>query len=432
MAKAITDDQYMAAVHNFFNQKLKQFQEAGGWDVINEKAQHCTYHRYLESGAEDCENTAKLIESLMLVLQAVKCEMQAEIERLEARQFERTNFAKMVEVIDSVTKNTENISESCTKNTNMDEKRIERMDKAIPPSSKSIINLEAQVSGLQIAANTSKNNRNSTFKQEQREPNETFAEKLCRPPATLSGSFTADRDENTLTFLEPVHVLSFQDTTMDDTVRNKDNLDQISDSLKEDVGLARVRDSPVVESEFTKQWIREVAFEQGQRKPTETLIEKLLYRPPTSLTGSFTVDQDEDSATFLEPVRILTLQDTITDDTRSRDSVDQRTDNFKKKDIELAHISEPPAMESELTKRWIREVAFRQEQDKDTATFYDPVRLLTSQNGAVNDTERGDDNPDQRTKRLKKCTGSVCTSQSLVMESELAKQWIREVDQEML
>lgn len=65
------------------------------------------FQRYLESGAEDCENTAKLIESLMLILQAVKCEMQAEVERLEARQFERTNFTKMVEVIDSVTKDVE-------------------------------------------------------------------------------------------------------------------------------------------------------------------------------------------------------------------------------------------------------------------------------------------------------------------------------------
>lgn len=51
-----------------------------------------------------------------------------------------------------------------------------------------------------------------------------------------------------------------------------------------------------------------------------------LYRPPTSLTGSFTVDQDEDTATFLEPVRILTLQDTTTDGTRSKGNVDQITD----------------------------------------------------------------------------------------------------------
>lgn len=40
----ITDDQYMNAIQKVFNEKLKQFQEAGGWDVINEKAQHCTYH----------------------------------------------------------------------------------------------------------------------------------------------------------------------------------------------------------------------------------------------------------------------------------------------------------------------------------------------------------------------------------------------------
>lgn len=61
----------------------------------------------MEAGAKDCENTAKLIESLMVTLEAVKCEIQAKVERLEARQFERTNFTKMVEVIDSVTRKIE-------------------------------------------------------------------------------------------------------------------------------------------------------------------------------------------------------------------------------------------------------------------------------------------------------------------------------------
>lgn len=61
----------------------------------------------MEVGTEDCENTAKLVESLMVTLKTVKREMQAEVERLEARQFERTNFTKMVEIIDSATKKTE-------------------------------------------------------------------------------------------------------------------------------------------------------------------------------------------------------------------------------------------------------------------------------------------------------------------------------------
>ncbi|VDO26270.1 unnamed protein product [Onchocerca flexuosa] len=118
----ISDDQYMTAIKKFISGKLKQFQEAGGWDVANEKAQHWTYHeclktvvcfivefRYLEAGIEDCENAAKLIESLMVTLETVKREMQAEIERLEARQFERTNFIKMIEIIDNATKRTESI-----------------------------------------------------------------------------------------------------------------------------------------------------------------------------------------------------------------------------------------------------------------------------------------------------------------------------------
>ncbi|CAG9536912.1 unnamed protein product [Cercopithifilaria johnstoni] len=437
MAKVITDEQYMDAIQKVFNEKLKQFQEAGGWDVINEKAQHCTYHRYLEAGAEDCENTAKLIESLMVTLDAVKREMQAEVERLEARQLERTNFTKMVEVIDSVTKNIGNISESCTKNTNIDDKQVEELDQVILLPSNSV-NLEAQVSGLQITASTSRSNQSSIFKQAQKKPNKTLIEKLCRPPTSKTGSFTVNQDEDTVKFLDPVR-LTFHDTTTGDSVRSRDGLDQITDNLKkEDVGSVRKSESPVMESELAKQWIREVTFKQTQRKPTEIFVEKL-YRPPASLTGSFTMDQDEDTVTFLEPVRVLTFQDTTMDDTViGKNNLDQITDNLKKRDVEPARISEPPVMESELAKGWIREIALKQssftvDQEKDTVMFLEPMRVLTSQDTKMDDTVRGEDDLDQITKNLKKeDVGSVRISESPVMESELAKQWIREVVRKML
>ncbi|EJW84633.1 hypothetical protein WUBG_04459 [Wuchereria bancrofti] len=256
----ITDNQYMDAIQKFFNEKLKQFQEVGGWDVVNEKAQRCTYNRYLEAGTEDCENTARLIESLMITLKTMKCEMQAEVERLEARQFERTSFTKMVETINSATKKTENISESCTNNTKMDDKLIGRVDPVIPFPSISIVNLKAPTSGLQLIASTSRSDQSSAFKQAQGKPTRTLVEKLCRPPASLTGSFTVDEDEDTVTFLEPVRVLTFQDTTMDDNVRGKDNVDQITNSLKEEtVGPVRISEPPVLKSELAKQWIREVA-----------------------------------------------------------------------------------------------------------------------------------------------------------------------------
>ncbi|KAL3989589.1 hypothetical protein ACH3XW_28285 [Acanthocheilonema viteae] len=432
MVKMITDNQYIVVIQKIFNEKLKQFEEAGGWDVINEKAQHCTYHRYLEAGIEDCKNTAELIESFIVILEGMKCELQAQVEHLEARQFERTNFIKMVEVIGNVTKKTQNISESCMKITNMDCKQIERVDQVTFHSSNPIVNLEAQVSGLQITANTSSSNQSSTFKQAQRKPNKTLVEKLCRPPASLTGSFTIDQDDDTITFLEPVRALTLQDTTMDDTVKDKDNMEQITDSLKKDVELAHISEPPAVESELAKQWIREVAFKQAQRKPTETFIEKSC-RPLASLTGSFTVDQDEDTETFLEPMRALTFQDTTMDDiVKGKDNMDQITDNFKKKDAGPVRISEPPVMESELAKQWIREVAFKQDQDKNTVTFLEPVRVLTSRDKTMDDIVRGKGNMDQITKGLKKDVGpSVHTSESPIMESELAKQWIREVAQKM-
>ncbi|VBB29748.1 unnamed protein product [Acanthocheilonema viteae] len=349
--------------------------------------------RYLEAGIEDCKNTAELIESFIVILEGMKCELQAQVEHLEARQFERTNFIKMVEVIGNVTKKTQR---------------------------------------LQITANTSSSNQSSTFKQAQRKPNKTLVEKLCRPPASLTGSFTIDQDDDTITFLEPVRALTLQDTTMDDTVKDKDNMEQITDSLKKDVELAHISEPPAVESELAKQWIREVAFKQAQRKPTETFIEKSC-RPLASLTGSFTVDQDEDTETFLEPMRALTFQDTTMDDiVKGKDNMDQITDNFKKKDAGPVRISEPPVMESELAKQWIREVAFKQDQDKNTVTFLEPVRVLTSRDKTMDDIVRGKGNMDQITKGLKKDVGpSVHTSESPIMESELAKQWIREVAQKM-
>ncbi|EFO25482.1 hypothetical protein LOAG_02995 [Loa loa] len=260
MAKVITDDQYMDAIQKFFNKKLKQFQEAGGWDVVNEKAQHCTYNRYLDIGTEDCENTAKLIESLMVTLKTMRREMHAEVERLEARQLEHANFTKMVEITDNVTKKTESISESCTKNTNVDDELIEGVDQVVSHSSIPVVNLEAPASGLQISASTSRSNQKSTFKQAQRETIKIFVEKLYRPPASLTGSFTVDQDEETVTFLEPMHVLTFEDTTVDGIVRSKDNLDQITNSSKKgSIEPVRISEPPVMKSELAKQWIREVA-----------------------------------------------------------------------------------------------------------------------------------------------------------------------------
>ncbi|OZC10856.1 hypothetical protein X798_02000 [Onchocerca flexuosa] len=256
----ISDDQYMTAIKKFISGKLKQFQEAGGWDVANEKAQHWTYHRYLEAGIEDCENAAKLIESLMVTLETVKREMQAEIERLEARQFERTNFIKMIEIIDNATKRTENICESSTKNTIMDNELVEKMDKVLSLSSTSILNLEAPTSELQIIANTSRGNQDSAFIRAQKKPIKNLVEKLYRPQTSLTGSFTVDQDEDTVTLLEPVRILTFQDTTMDDTVGTKDNLDRIiNSSKKENVAAVHISEPPVLKSELAKQWIREVA-----------------------------------------------------------------------------------------------------------------------------------------------------------------------------
>ncbi|VDO31814.1 unnamed protein product [Brugia timori] len=260
LVKMMTDNQYMDAAQKFFNAKLKQFKESGGWDVVSEKAQRCTYNRYLEAGTEDCENTARLIESLMVTLKTMKCEMQAEVERLEARQFERTSFTKMVETIDSATKKTKNISESCTNNMNMVDKLVERVDPIIPLPSISIVNLEATTSGLQlIGSSDSRSDQSSACKQIQGKSTRTLVEKLYRPLASLTGSFTVDEDEDTVTFLEPVRVLTFQDTTMDDTVRGKDNLDQISSLKEETVGPIRISEPPVLKSELAKQWIREVA-----------------------------------------------------------------------------------------------------------------------------------------------------------------------------
>ncbi|VIO89000.1 Uncharacterized protein BM_BM9933 [Brugia malayi] len=260
LVKMMTDNQYMDAAQKFFNAKLKQFKESGGWDVVSEKAQRCTYNRYLEAGTEDCENTARLIESLMVTLKTMKCEMQAEVERLEARQFERTSFTKMVETIDSATKKTKNISESCTNNMNMVDKLVERVDPIIPLPSISIVNLEATTSGLQlIGSSDSRSDQSLACKQIQGKSTRTLVEKLYRPLASLTGSFTVDEDEDTVTFLEPVRVLTFQDTTMDDTVRGKDNLDQISSLKEETVGPIRISEPPVLKSELAKQWIREVA-----------------------------------------------------------------------------------------------------------------------------------------------------------------------------
>ncbi|VDK62490.1 unnamed protein product [Onchocerca ochengi] len=260
MTKMISDDQYMTAIQKFISGRLKQFQEAGGWDVANEKAQHWTYHRYLEAGIEDCENAAKLIESLMITLETVKREMQAKIERFEARQFERTNFIKMVEVIDDVTKRTEHICESRTKNTDIDNELIERMDQVLSLPSTSVLNLEAPALELQVAASTSRDNQDSAFTQAQKKPIKNLVEKLCRPQTSLTGSFTVDQDEDTVTFLEPVRILTFQDTTMDNTIGTKDNLDRIiNSSKKENVATVRISEPPVMKSELAKQWIREVA-----------------------------------------------------------------------------------------------------------------------------------------------------------------------------
>uniref|UniRef100_A0A158Q8L2 TRAF-type domain-containing protein n=1 Tax=Elaeophora elaphi TaxID=1147741 RepID=A0A158Q8L2_9BILA len=427
----ITDDKYMGAVQKTFNEKLKQFQEAGGWDVVNEKAQHCTYHRYLEVGIEDCENAAKLIESLMVTLEAVKRELRAEVERLEARQFERTNFTKMVEVINSAMKRKENISESCT-NMNIDGRQIEEMNQVIALSSSSIDSLEAQVSGLQITPSTSTINQNSAFKQAQRISAKALVEKLYRPPTSLTGSFTVDEDEETATFLEPMRILTFQDTTMDDIERSKGNLDQMTNSSKkENVEPVHISESPVMESELVKQWIREVSFKQIQRRPTETVVEKL-YRPPASLKGSFTVDEDEDTATFLEPMRVLTFQDATMDDiVRGKGNLDQITDSLKK-DVGSVHISQSPVIKSELAKQWIREVTLKQDQNKDAVTFPESVDVLTSHDTTVDDTVRGKGNLDQMNKSLeKKDVEPVRIPEPPVMESELAKQWIREVARQM-
>lgn len=62
----------------------------------------------------------------------------------------------------------------------------------------------------------------------------------------------------------------------------------------------------------------------AQEEPTKTLVEKL-HRPPASLTGSFTVDQDNETVKFLEPMRVLTFQDTTVDDTRNKDNPDHVT-----------------------------------------------------------------------------------------------------------
>ncbi|KAM3728287.1 Checkpoint protein [Dirofilaria immitis] len=263
MQMMVSDDQYMDIIQKFINGKLKRFEEAGGWNVGNEKAKHCTYHRYLEVGIEDCKNTAKLIESLVVALKTVKREMQAEVERLEARQFERTNFVKMVEIIDNATKRTENIYESCATNANMDGKLTEKIDQVLCVPSTSILESStsefADSHQLQVTADISKSSQINASRQAEREPTKNLVEKLCRPPASLTGSFTVDQDEDTVTFLEPLRILTFQDATMDDTLRTKDSLNQIINSSKKNVAAVHISEPPAMKSELAKQWIREVA-----------------------------------------------------------------------------------------------------------------------------------------------------------------------------
>uniref|UniRef100_A0A183HPH4 Nfu_N domain-containing protein n=1 Tax=Onchocerca flexuosa TaxID=387005 RepID=A0A183HPH4_9BILA len=119
---------------------------------------------------------------------------------------------------------------------------------------------EAPTSELQIIANTSRGNQDSAFIRAQKKPIKNLVEKLYRPQTSLTGSFTVDQDEDTVTLLEPVRILTFQDTTMDDTVGTKDNLDRIiNSSKKENVAAVHISEPPVLKSELAKQWIREVA-----------------------------------------------------------------------------------------------------------------------------------------------------------------------------
>uniref|UniRef100_A0A915Q7E7 Uncharacterized protein n=1 Tax=Setaria digitata TaxID=48799 RepID=A0A915Q7E7_9BILA len=260
MAKVtLTDDQYMNATQKFISEKLKQFEEAGGWEVVSENAQHCTYHRYLEAGIRDCENAAELIKSLMVTLQAVKIEMQSQVKLLEARQSERTSFIKMVEIIDSAAKKAENICEDCARNTKNDDKEIEEGSHFSSSPSSPRVNV-ALASGHQATAIVSAN-QIAAFTQAQRKPTKTFVEKWYRPPASLTGSFTVDQDEETVLFLEPMPILTFHDTTvLDSTPKAKDNLDtSIDSSEKKSVEPAHISEPPIMKSELAKQWIREVA-----------------------------------------------------------------------------------------------------------------------------------------------------------------------------
>uniref|UniRef100_A0A1I8EVX7 Uncharacterized protein n=1 Tax=Wuchereria bancrofti TaxID=6293 RepID=A0A1I8EVX7_WUCBA len=121
------------------------------------------------AGTEDCENTTRLIESLMATLKTMRCEMQAEVFRsqtisLRVLQITRTWMTSLSE-------------------------------KEAPTSELQLIGaLREVLKGNQLGL-------------------------LLRKciTASIPNRLIYGEDENTVTFLEPVHVLTFQDTTMDDT-----------------------------------------------------------------------------------------------------------------------------------------------------------------------------------------------------------------------
>lgn len=54
--------------------------------------------------------------------------------------------------------------------------------------------------------------------------------------------------------------------------------------------------------------LNRVAVIPGTKKPAKRFVEKPC-RPQTSLNGSFTIDQVDDNATFVEPVRRLSFDE---------------------------------------------------------------------------------------------------------------------------
>lgn len=253
----------MFAAQKFITQKMRQFEEVGGWEVANEQAQHCTYQQYLEAGIEDCENTAKLVDSLGSALKAVKRELQARVERLEAREEQHRGILRIAESICQAAKETGSLRERCVKNTSKSDKPTllsdEKQPHAMLPNT--VLNQETPVTESQTSyASTSGSDGQKC--QGTKKPAKRFVEKPCRPQTSLNGSFTIDQVDDNATFVEPVRRLSFDEPTtvfVDATAPVSYAPVDNGNSKKENAEPVHISKPPVLKSELAKKWIREVA-----------------------------------------------------------------------------------------------------------------------------------------------------------------------------